>query len=331
MRILPTGQKKRKKMKLKAFVLLAIISTIVMAAPVSAHHDQVYAPCDPEDTRPLNEQVWYQDYQSGTALRYDDPWWGEKPGSGGYTNWEHQCRLGQTGVWQAAPIPPTVHPPDYEVETRQTKTPCIRKLETTVDRLIAEGSIASTNITVTDHGVFLYGGTSPIPLVETGIVTEWALGHDGYGRHYQNTYWEHLFDGVSNWNFWKLQCTPSIPTTTTTSTPPTTTTQPAVEDPAPEPIPSIPEEPDPSPQPPPEPQLEPEEAPTPEPPANIDDYDLFDAEWDGYPFEQTILLLEERYPPGTPNKNHFRLSVAVEFLRNGGMIKGLDNLWDSPA
>ena len=58
-------------------------------------------------------------------------------------------------------------------------------------------------------------------------------------------------------------------------------------------------------------------------------YDLFDAEWDGYPFEQTILLLEERYPPGTPGKFHFRLSIAVEFLRGGGMVRGLDNLWES--
>lgn len=327
---MPTGQKKGKKKmkKLKAFVLLAIISTIVTAAPASAHHDQIYAPCDPEDTRPLNEQVWYQDYQSETALRYDDPWWGEKPGSGGYTNWEHQCRLGQTGVWQAAPIPPMVHPPDYEVETRQTKSPCINELYATVERLITDGSISSQHTIVNDRGVFL-DHTSPVPLVETGVVEEWALGHDGSGHHYTDLYWEYRFDGVSNWSFWAINCT-------TVPSPTTTTTQPAVEDPAPEPTPSIPEESDPSPQPPPEPQLEPEEetAPIPDPvnvPANIDDYDLFDAEWDGYPFEQTILLLEKRYPPGTPNKKHFLLSAAIEYLRNGGMIKGLDNLWDSPA
>ena len=60
-----------------------------------------------------------------------------------------------------------------------------------------------------------------------------------------------------------------------------------------------------------------------------DGYDLFDAEWDGYPFEQTVLLLEARYPPGTPDRFHFRLSVAVEFLRQGGMVRGLDNLWES--
>jgi len=144
------------------------------------------------------------------------------------------------------------------------------------------------------------------------VVMEWALGHDGYGRHYLDTYWEHLFDTVSNWTFWKSTCVPATATpTTTTQAPPTTTVAPV--------------EPEP-------PANEPEATPTPDPlptASALDGYDLFDAEWDGYPFEQTILLLEERYPPGTPGKFHFRLSVAVEFLRRGGMVKGLDNLWES--
>jgi hypothetical protein len=54
----------------------------------------------------------------------------------------------------------------------------------------------------------------------------------------------------------------------------------------------------------------------------------FEAEWNDFPFEQTIKLLEERYPPNTPNKYHFRLSTAVEFLRQGGKLKGLDNVWN---
>ena len=91
---------------MKLFVAVAIFGAVLAASPASATHDMVYAPCDPEETRSLDEQVWYQDYQSQTALRYDDPWWAERPGLAGYTNWEHQCRLGQTGVWQAAPIPP---------------------------------------------------------------------------------------------------------------------------------------------------------------------------------------------------------------------------------
>ena len=93
-------------------------ATVLIAAPASADHDMVYAPCDPEDTRSVNERVWYIDYQSGVILRYDDPWWSERPGMMGYTNWHHQCGLGMTGVWQAAPILPQPHPPDYMIDTR---------------------------------------------------------------------------------------------------------------------------------------------------------------------------------------------------------------------
>ena len=57
--------------------------------------------------------------------------------------------------------------------------------------------------------------------------------------------------------------------------------------------------------------------------------DWFQAEWDGFPFEATVRLLEERYPPNTANKYHFRMSYAVDFLRGGGMLKGLDNVWHS--
>ena len=326
----------------------AIFGAVLTATPASATHDMIYAPCDPEETRPLDEQVWYQDYQSQTALRYDDPWWAERPGLAGYTNWEHQCRLGQTGVWQAAPIPPLVHPPDYEVETRQTKSPCIRELETTVDRLIAEGAISSEHVTVTDHGVFLHL-TSPVPLVETGVVTEWALGQDGYGRHYLDTYWEYAFDGVSNWTFWGIDCSPPTPTTTTTTT--TLPSDPEPE-PAPEPEPEFAPEPEPEPAPEPEvpaptttavaltgtPEVTPEQelpeitnidsgetTPTP----NDAPYTLFDAEWDGYPFEATVRLLEDRYPIGVEGKTYFKLSAAVEYLRAGGMVRGLDNLWNS--
>ena len=58
-------------------------------------------------------------------------------------------------------------------------------------------------------------------------------------------------------------------------------------------------------------------------------YDLFTAQYEGWPFEQTVRLLEERYPQGTPGKYHFRLSYAVDFLRGGGMIGGLDTVWNS--
>ena len=358
-------------MMLKLLVAAAVFGTVLAATPANADHDMIYAPCDPEETRPLDEQVWYQDYQSQTALRYDDPWWAETPGLAGYTNWEHQCRLGQTGVWQAAPILPLTHPPDYEVETRQTKSACIRKLETTVDLLIAEGLLSSEHVTVTDHGALLHL-TSPVPLVEAGVVTEWALGHDGYGRHYLDAYWEYELEGVSNWTFWGIICTELDPagsnqgaTTTSGPTPPTTTQ--AIEDPvttteppaptttqaitpstttliAPvttttqataEPTPnletpvttttqasgqSIPEHEalEPSP-----PALQAEPNPLPA------GYDLFTAQYEGWPFEQTLRLLEERYPQGTPNRYHFRLSSAIDFLRAGGMVGQLDDIWNS--
>ena len=223
-----------------AFVAVLVL-TLWTIRPAGADHDQVYAPCDPEDTRPLDEKVWYQDYQSGTALRFDDPWWAEQ---GSFlvpwaTNWYHQCRLGMTGVWQAAPILPLPHPPTYEPETRATTTTTIPPAPTT---------------------------TQPPPTTTQGI-----------------------------------SAAPNPPSTTvpapTTTQPPATTTAATVDLGGGSGLP--------------------------------DGYDLFDAEWDGYPFEQTVLLLEERYPPGTPDRFHFRLSVAVEFLRQGGMVKGLENLWES--
>jgi hypothetical protein len=228
-----------------AFVAVLVL-TLWTIRPAGADHDQVYAPCDPEDTRPLDEKVWYQDYQSGAALRFDDPWWAEQ---GSFlvpwaTNWYHQCRLGMTGVWQAAPILPLPHPPTLAVESRD--------------------AIEATTTTTT------------------------------------------------------------IPPAPSTTQPPPTTTQGI---PAP---PDQPETTDPAPT-------------TAQPPATAtipvpglgvgsglpDGYDLWDAEYDGWPFEQTIILLEDRYPPGTPDRFHFRLSAAVEFLRQGGMVGGLDFLWGS--
>ena len=223
---------------MRVLATAAIIFAGLSVTPAGADHDQVYAPCDPEDTRPVDERVWYIDYQSGDMLRFDDPWWGERPGFGRYTNWNHQCRLGMTGVWQAAPILPLPHPPTYEPETRGTTPP--------TTTTVAPPPTTSPPTTT----------TLPVPVTTTTVPVT----------------------------------TTTVPVTTTTGAPAVATaTTPTVDT----------------------------------------GYDLFDAEWDGYPFEQTILLLEERYPPGTPGKFHFRLSIAVEFLRGGGMVRGLDNLWGS--
>ena len=322
MRIMPTGQKKGKKKmkKLKAFVLLAMAASMIAATPASASHDTIYSPCSTE--------------YGFIHMTYDE--WAA-----------HITTMEADGT-----IPPGVVFRYYEAlhggkGTNVQEDGTIPAWDNWAGGL-TDGQILS----IDDWANGNYPEIEAL-MFSSGLIPEWILDANKTVRRFNDPYWAQANPMTPTFTVWQSLCMgnygyslpameineagvweSNIPTTTTS--PPTTTTHPAVEDPAPEPTPSIPEESDPSPQPPPEPQLEPEEetAPIPDPvnvPANIDDYDLFDAEWDGYPFEQTILLLEKRYPPGTPNKKHFLLSAAVEFLRNGGMIKGLDNLWDSPA
>jgi hypothetical protein len=187
-------------------------------------------------------------------------------------------------------------------------------------------------------------------MFNSGLIPEWILDANKTVRRFNDPYWAQANPMTPTFTVWQSLCmgnygyslpameinedgvwVSNLPATTTTVAPATTTTTvaPATTTTAAPATPTIPLQLSP------EPQLEPEEeqaAPIPDPPNvsdNIDDYDLFDAEWDGYPFEQTVLLLEARYPPGTPNRFHFRLSYAVQFLRSGGMVKGLDNLWES--
>ena len=240
----------------KALVTAAIVGVVLAATPAIADHDMVYAPCDPEDTRPLDEQVWFIDYQSGEMLRFDDPWWGERPSA--YTNWRHQCRLGMTGVWQAAPIRPLPHPPTHTVESRDA----IRATTTTVSPDPNDGSSSSTTSTTST----------------------------------------------------------TVPTSTSTTTlTPTTTVDPVYEQPLPPP----------------------DNDPIPDVGSSSDggsggmtawdpSYDLYDAEWDGWPFEITVRLLEQRYPPTDTDHRHFPMSTAVDYLRADGMIAGLDHIWESP-
>ena len=69
-----------KRLLYAAFVAVLVL-TLWSIKPAGADHDMVYAPCDPEDTRSFDERVWFIDYQSGDMLRWDDPWWGERPAS----------------------------------------------------------------------------------------------------------------------------------------------------------------------------------------------------------------------------------------------------------
>jgi hypothetical protein len=215
---------------LRVAVLAAVMFAGLSVTPAGATHDLVYAPCDPEDDRPSAEQVWFIDYQTGNMLRFDDPWWAVQasPLVSWISNWHHQCRLGMTGVWQAAQITPLPHPPTHAVETRVSVTT-----------------------------------TTMVPAT-------------------------------------------TVPATTTTTTMPATTTVPATTTP-------------------------PSTTLTLQSYGLPDGYDLHAAEYDGWPFEQTILALEARYPPGTPGKKHFPLSAAVTFLRLGGKVGGLDFVWASGA
>jgi len=353
-------------------VLAGLIWSGMAATPAGATHDMVYAPCDPEDTRSVDERVWYIDYQSGVILRYDDPWWSERPGLAGYTNWHHQCRLGMTGVWQLAPISPLPHPPDYVVETRSTIA-CDAAAGYTrmgaveigqrVDALIPDG-LNIDSLTITDIGIIISGTPSPL-LFEAGIIREYAIDHNGTSRHYLDLYWEYNFSHLPDETFWEAGCTTAPPPTTTTvvpttttqavsttapggdapvttttqatdhSTPapqaPVTTTTQAIENPTPAPAAPVTTTTQAAPNPAPEQEALED---TPSALQAIPDslpagYDLWTAQYGGWPFMETIILLEERYPQGTPGKYHFRLSSAVEFLRSGGMVGQLDNVWNN--
>lgn len=195
----------------------------------------------------------------------------------------------------------------------------------------------------------------------SGKVPEWILDANMVIRRFNDPYWAAANPMTPSWTVWQSLCMgdygysipvmeinedgvweSNLPTTTTTSTTTTTTT---TLPPAPEPGPTLEQEI-------PEPEVPaptttavaltgtPEASPEQElpeiintgniettPTLNDAPYTLFDAEWDGYPFEATVRLLEERYPIGVEGKTYFKLSAAVDYLRAGGMVRGLDNLW----
>ena len=269
-------------------LVLAISLWSVGAATAGAHHDMVYAPCDPEDTRSFDERVWYIDYQSGDMLRWDDPWWSERPGLAGYTNWHHQCRLGMTGVWQAAPILPLPHPPTHTTESRD-----VIRATTTTTTISPAPSTTQPPPTTTE------GTSAPSDQPETTVPAPTTT-------HPPST------------------TTTQVPASTTVAPATTTTTtmvpldggweshgedgsvvqlwSPCVQGCL---------------------ELVGESYKLP------DGYDLHTAQYDGWPFKKTIILLELRYPPGTPGKTHFPFSVAQHFLKQGGTVGGLDFLWNS--
>ena len=274
--------------------------------------------------------------------------------------------INDAGVWESnLPTTTTISPVQSPCQTSNSETQYDdNAIHAAVESLIAAGSVSSGHVSVSNYGVFIFG-MAPTALVEAGLVQESALGNDGFARHYTDPYWEYQFEHVPNWSFWEIDCGVAVsPVTTTTTVPavttsgpasnqdasPPTTTQ-AIENPTPTPGPPVTTttlaivEATPSPVSPvttttqaitvtttlevtPEPSPSTLQAPSNSLPAG---YDLWTAQYEGWPFMETIILLEERYPPGTPDKYHFRLSTAVEFLRSDGMIAQLDNVWNINA
>jgi len=112
-------------MKPALTLILAACAWAGMAAlPAAADHDMVYGNCDPADTRASEHAVWYIDYETGVALRYDDPFWAEQasPMVSWISNYQYQCQLGATGVWQAIGLEPLAHPPNHVTDTRPPRT-----------------------------------------------------------------------------------------------------------------------------------------------------------------------------------------------------------------
>jgi len=309
-----------RKVVYAVFVALLVYALWSLAAPAysEAHHDRIYGPCDTEYGF---VHMTYDDWAAQIALLEAD---GTIPPGVVFRYWEAEHDTGNgTNVQEDGSIPA------WDQWARG----------------LVEGQILSLD----DWANGNYPEIEAL-MFASGLVAEWQLDASGVVRRFDDPYWAQANPLTPTWTVWQTLCmakygrsipvyemvdevwTTNIPATTTTTIPPA----PSTTQPPPTTTQGISAAPNP-------PSTTVPAPTTTQPPATTtaatvdlgggsglpDGYDLFDAEWDGYPFEQTILLLEERYPPGTPDRFHFRLSVAVEFLRQGGMVRGLDNLWES--
>ena len=286
---------------MKVVVATAIMAGMLAASPAAAHHDKIYTPCD---TTSGHTHMSFDEVSARISI------------------------MEQEGVIPAGMISRYVEARDGGKGNEDPRFVWARDLQ--------EGQILSL-------GNWADGQHSELEqlMFDSGLVAEWQLDANRKVRRFNDPYWRQENPLSPAFTVWESLCmanlgysipvyeiadggewVSNIPATTTTTTPPPTTTITEVifnegttqddlirEPQAPLPVPAS-------------------------KPKNVGsapdgDYDLFDAEWDDYPFEATVRLLEDRYPPGTPDRNHFRLSVAVEFLREGGMVRGLDNLWHS--
>ena len=302
----------------KAVVASLIIGAVLAATPASATHDTIYSPCSTEyGYIHMTYEEWAAHITTmeangtippGMVFRYYEELHGGKGGT--------VLEDGTIPAWDTWA---------YHLE---------------------DGTILS----IDDWANGLHPEIEEL-MFASGMVPEWILDANMVIRRFNDPYWAVANPMTPTFTVWQSLCManygysipvmeineagvwesniPSTTTTiaieqnptTTTTIVPTTTTQEVIpeEESTPDDEPIFQEA---------APETFPEyviEGPTPT--ADGSPYDLFDAEWDGYPFEATVRLLEDRYPPETPDKHHFRMSVAVDFLRSGGMIRGLDNVW----
>lgn len=285
---------------MKALICAAIIGAVLAASPAMAHHDKIYTPCD---TTSGHTHMSFEEVSARISI------------------------MEQEGVIPSGMISRYVEARDGGKGNEDPRFVWARNLQ--------EGQILSL-------GNWANGQHPELEqlMFDSGLVAEWQLDANRKVRRFNDPYWRQENPLSPAFTVWESLCmanlgysipvyeiadggewVSNIPATTTTTPPPTTTITEVIfnegttqddlirEPQAPLPVPaSKPKDVGPSPD---------------------GNYDLFDAEWEGYPFERTVRLLEDRYPPGTPGKYHFRLSYAVEFLRQGGMVRGLDNLWHS--
>ena len=291
---------------LRVAVLAAVMFAGLAATPAGAHHDRIYGPCDIE--------------YGFVHMTYD----------------EWAARI--TSLEADGTIPPGVVFRYYEAlhGGKGGDDPRI-----VWARNIADGQILALD----DWANGNYPEIEQL-MFDSGLVAEWQLDASYDIRRFDDPFWAQRNPVSPTWTVWQTLCMASfavskpayevvdgewvsnLPATTTTSTTTTTlvpatttttTTAPATTTttvvPATTTTTTVPATPTLA--------LQSDGLP--------DGYDLHTAEYEGWPFEQTILALEARYPPGTPGKKHFPLSAAVRFLRLGGKVGGLDLVWGSGA
>ncbi len=279
---------------LRVAAIAAVMFAGLAATPAGAHHDRIYGPCDIE--------------YGFVHMTYD----------------EWAARI--TSLEADGTIPPGVVFRYYEAlhggkGGTVLEDGTIPAWDTWAYNLV-DGQILS----IDDWANGDYPEIEQL-MFDSGLVAEWQLDANYDIRRFDDPFWAQRNPVSPTWTVWQTLCMASFPvskpayevvdgewvsnlpaTTTTTSTT-TTTVVPATTTTVPATTTTV--------------ALQGYELP--------DGYDLWDAEYDGWPFEQTILALEARYPPGTPGKKHFPLSAAVRFLRLGGKVGGLDFVWGSGA